>query len=222
MPTLQELLNDVDSRYRNTYTTAQKVAWMNMVQRQIYQIIRHESLPYRFQTVVDLAFYPLPGDMDVRNIEQVALQINDSVTDPQYEQLDYKRKDEEASEGERFYSIVERDFFLYPTPTTAGRNVIIYYIEKPTALTETNLDATPDLDEAFQELLVLGTLERICAARKDSEMKSNYANDFNMMLDEYEFMLKVTDPEFVQPIDVMPRSGVRHGRTVVTTVTEIV
>jgi hypothetical protein len=214
MSTVQQLLDDINLRYRNTFTTDQKVFWMNQVQRHIYQVVRHESEPFLFTTVADIAFYPLPDDCDIKGIEQITIQIdNDTdIKKQDYEQLEYRRKDEPASVGDRFYSLVGRDIFLYPIPTTdtAGRNVYIYYAKTPKELLSTNLTAEPDLDKNFQELLVLGTLERICAARKDVQMKNNYASDFMVLLDDYEFMYKMTDPEFLQPIDVLPRRG-RYG-----------
>lgn len=217
MPTVQQLLNDIDVRYKNGYTDAEKIFWMNQVQKQIYQRVPHESPPYAFVTVADQAFYALPTDCDLRGIKQVTLQIDNDTTagDKDFIKLPYKRKDEPADTYERFYSLVERNLFLNPMPdtNTADRDVYLYYDKKPTDLTTTT--QTPDLDENFHELLIYGTLERVTGARKDSTMKSNYANDFNILFAQYEQMYQPNFPEYVTTRDVLPKRG-RKRKSVVS------
>ncbi len=209
MPTLQQLLDDINLRYRNTFAAAQKVIWMNHIQRQIFQSVRHEAAPYYFTLVDGQAFYPLPSDCDVKGIEQVALQVDsDTGTNADYEQLDYRRKEEPAYKEEKFYAIANGNIFVNPLPnsTTAGRRVYVYYTKKPAEISDTALNVKPDLEEDFHELLVYGTLEKIAEARKDVAMKNNFAASFTELFDSYQDQYDMADPEFVQPVDVLPKA----------------
>ncbi len=224
MPTVQQLLLDVNLRYRNTFTDAQKVTWMNYIQRQIFQTVRHEAAPFDFTLVSGQAYYPLPSDCDVKGIELVTLQVDsDTGTSADYEQLDYRRKEELSNKEDKFYSIANGNIYINPLPntTTAGRKVYIYYTKRPAALSDANLSAVPDLEEDFHELLAYGVLEKIAEARKDVAMKNNFATSFAELFANYDEQYSMTDPEFVQPIDVLPRasrSSAQNGNPVSVTI----
>lgn len=214
MPTITELLTDIDLRYRNSFTTDQKVKWMNIVQVQIFQKVRHEAEPFYFTTVATQAFYPLPSDCDFKGVKQVAIETKAS--SGEYRPLEYVSVEstERFSEKDYFYSIQgESNLFLNPIPTSTdeGKRVYIYYNKKPAELSSSNTSATPDLEENFHELLVLGTLERIAMSRGEYEDKNNFANDFNLLLREYVNQYKLMQPEYYKTKDTMPyRKGTRY------------
>ena len=198
--TLQEILNDIDLRFRNSFTTAQKVAWMNMVQRQIFTKVPHEAVPYTFPTVTDQAWYPLPADCKPKGIRRI--EIETSAADD-YEELPYMDLNANVSDTESFYSLIQQTMYINPVPdtTTAGRDVYIYYYKSPTELSATALTATPDLETEYQELLVLGTLKRIAQARKDVVMVNNYGADYDELFDEYKSEFYDNTPPRVRQIE---------------------
>lgn len=208
MPTVQQILNTINVTYRNTFTAAQKVEWMDTVQRQIFQRVPKEATPYQFITVVDSALYPLPDDCDRSAIKQVTVETKTG--SGKYQTLLYFsiESNQQVSESTPLYSLLEDMIFLNPMPTTvdAGKKVNIVYNKRSVALTSTELGlaATPGLEEDFHELLVLGVLERIARARGENDDKSNFAADFNLMLLEYERQYKLRQPEYYQTKDVMP------------------
>lgn len=182
--TLQQLLDDINLRYRNTFTDAQKVAWMNQVQRQIFSQVPHEATPYTFPTVDSQAWYPLPADCRPNKIRKVEIE---TATANDFDELPFRAIDDRVNRTDSFYSLVQQTMYLNPVPdgATAGRDIFIYYYKSPTELSSTALTVTPDLETEYQELLILGTLERIAGARKDVVMKNNYADDYAVLFAEY-------------------------------------
>lgn len=216
IPTVQQLLDDINDRYRNTFTDTQKVRWMNRVQEQIFQYVPHESPPFTFTTVAETSYYALPSDCEPQLIKY--LTIERKATTDDFKQLTYKQPEETVGENEEFYTIVNDLIYINPKPTstTEGKDVYLYYNKKPAEISTSGLSATPDLEENFHELLVYGVLERVCAARKDSIMKSNYASDFEFLFNRYQKIYKNTKAEFVRTIDRLPKRGIsrRRGHTV--------
>lgn len=207
MPTIQQLLTTVNTTYRNTYSTDQKIEWMDTTQRQIYQAVPMESIPFVFQTVADFSFYPLPDDCDRFGIKQVT--IEKTAGTEKYETLEYisLESNQQLGTGSHFYSELDGEIFLNPLPTTEdeGKNVVIIYNHRPAELSTLDLTTVPDLPEDFQELLVLGCLERIARARGEIEDKNNFAADYEMLFRRYEKQYKLRQPEYYKPKDTMPR-----------------
>ncbi|MEK4263682.1 phage adaptor protein [Paenibacillus sp. FSL L8-0499] len=210
MPLVSSLLNTVDITYRNSYSQAQKLEWMNETQKQIFKLVRHEAKPHTFMTVSNYSLYPLPDDCDPYGIKQVVIanQGYDSLNNKiNYTELTFVslESDRNIGSGDRFYSVAENNkIFLNPLPNAndEGRVVYVYYNKRPTNLT---LNVVPDLEEDFQELLVLGTLERIARARGEYDDKNVFANDFQELLKEYQKQYRQPYPEYSTPKDMLPR-----------------
>ncbi len=208
MPTVQELLTEIDTTYRNTFTPDRKVKWMHTVQGQIFQKVPKEAPPNQFTTMVDTALYPLPVDCDRSGIKQVTIETK--AGSGVFRTLSYLslESNQAVSKSTPFYSLLEDQLFINPKPTSidAGKTVTIIYNKRPAALTSTTsgLAATPELEEDFNELLVLGALERIARARGEIDDKNNFASDYNLLLSDYERQYKLRQPEYYQTKDVMP------------------
>lgn len=195
-----DLLADVDARYRNTFTQDQKIFWMNLVQRDIFRMLHHEPIVYLFQTVANQTNYPLPLDCQINAI--TSLEMETYLGSGIFKPLSFYQ-DKDVQDGQ-YYSIDQVQIFLYPTPdtTNAGTKLNLYYIKYPADLTASS---TPDLDVNFHELLILGTLERVAGARKDAVMKNNYQSDFQNLLDDFQFLSILSEPEMTGPTDTLPR-----------------
>jgi hypothetical protein len=208
MPTVQQLLNTVDTTYRNTYSTTQKIEWMDITQKQIFQTVRHEALPWQFQTVKDFAFYPLPDDCDPMGIKQVNIETKPGSN--RFYKLPFVNIESSTivDYNDEFYSIeANQNFYINPIPTeaTEGRTVFVYYNKRPATLSVANLTAFPDLEEDFQELLVLGCLIRICRARGEMEDKAMFQADYNKLLKDYQDMYDTPYPEYKVTTDKLPK-----------------
>lgn len=213
MASIQQLLDDIKLRYRHTFTNAQVLVWMNEEQRDLFEILQIDSPPYSFTLVASTYFYPIPTDIEIDKIKTISIQINDDTT-PDFTGLPFKRNDDgqEVSIAEYWYTIVDGNFYInVPGGPVANRKVYVYFDKSPAEISTANLAIEPSTPAKYQEILKLGTLERIAAARKDIGMKNNYASDKEQKILDATWHMKTNEPEFISPIDVLPK---RAGRTV--------
>lgn len=210
MPSAQEILNDVNLRYRNTFTTSQKLVWFNEEQRELFDILEIDSPPYAFTTVEGENFYPFPDQFDTTKIKTASIQIND---DDNFVPLPFKRNDdnEYASYGELWYTITSDAMYIYAGQVTpADRTIYIYLDSDPTEVTTLNINETIDLPTKYQEILKLGILKRIAGARKDISLRNSYDAEYQEKVSDLMWQRKMKEPEFSSAVDMMPQ---RNRRT---------
>jgi hypothetical protein len=214
MATSQQIITDIDLRYRNTFTTAQKLVWFNEEQRELFDILEIDSPPYAFQTVTGQNYYPFPVDFDVTKIKVVNYQIDDTA-DPNYIEVEPRRNDDNqyATYGRPWYTIVSDSMYLYiPDTVPDARNVYVYCDADPAEVMTSSLSSAPDLPTKYQEILKLGVLKRIAGARKDILMRNNYDMEYQEKLSDVLLSRKLKESEWIQPIDMMPHAGGRRYR----------
>lgn len=205
MASVQAILNDVDLRYRNTYTVAQKLVWMNEEKNELYEILELDSFPINFPLQTGVQFYPIPVCVDIDRIKTVSIQVNDAVDFPEFRQLRFIMNDDNSytSVADLYYTIVGDSFFI-PNGTIDDRQIYIYMDIPPSDITD--LNAEPGVPVRYQELLKLGTLKRIAAARKDIQMQNSYDASYEQKIADLEWSMKAGEPEFRKPVDMMPRA----------------
>lgn len=211
MPSSQQILNDVDLRYRNTFTTAQKLVWLNEEQRELFDLLEIDSPPYAFTTVEGENFYPFPDQFDPTKIKTASIQIND---DSNFVPLPFKRNDdnENVGYGEMWYTIVSDGMFISAGEVTPGdRTVYIYVDSDPTEVTTSNINEPPDLPTKYQEILKLGVLKRIAGARKDIQMRNSFDVEYQEKISDILWQRKMKEPEFSSAVDMMPQKS--RGRS---------
>lgn len=212
MSTRTQLLDDVNLRYRNTFTTDQKLVWINDYEKDLFEIFEIDAPPYNFTTLADEEYYAIPNEIDINKIKVVNIETSEGV----YEELPFKRNDDKqyVSESEYWYTIISDLFYInVPGGAVVDRNVYIYHDVKPTEWVTGNLSLEPDTPKKYQEVLKLHLLEMIAGARKDIDMKSNYALEKEKKIDDFLWNMKQSEPEFIPATDVMPK--ISNGRTYV-------
>lgn len=224
MAIVQNILNDIDLRYRNTFTVSQKLVWMSEEQLELFEILEIDSDPYNFPLQTDVQFYPIPSWFQVDRIKTATIQINDDPDFPQFAELPWRQNDDRSftSYAELYYTIVGESFFI-PNGTNDDRQVYFYMDVEPSDITTADLSSEPAVPVRFQELLKLGVLKRIAMARKDSQMFSNYSDEYEFKLSSMMEKMALRQPEFYTPVDTMPaynrnRTG-RYTRYTTITVT---
>lgn len=223
MPTSQAILADIDLRYRNTFTQAQKLVWFNEELLELFDVLELDSPPYAFSTIADQNLYPFPAEFDVTKIKTVSYQIDDT-TSPNFVNIEFKRNDDNQAVGfSVWYTIVSDSLFLYvPNAVPSDRTVYIYVDNDPTEVTLSNVSSSPDLPTKYQEILKLGVLKRIAGARKDIQMRNNYDMEYQQKIEDVLWQRKLAEPEWVTPNDMIPKvgRGWRRGSVAVLTTTE--
>lgn len=213
MATIQQLLDDINLRYRNTFTPAQKIVWMNDEQNELFEILEIDSVPYGFSTVVDQFLYPIDSEIDVDRIKQLTIQVNDT-SPADFVDLPFKRTTDEVNVEDYWYTLVERNFYVnVPSGAVNDRAVYIYLDSQTIDIDSNLLNVEPAIPKRYQEILKFGVLKRIAAARKDVIMVNNFDATYQQMVLEVEWKMKMNTPEFPTAIDVMPlKSRYRNKR----------
>lgn len=224
MPTTQQILVDIDLRYRNTFTTQQKLVWFNEEQRELFDVLELDSPPYNFLTVAGESFYPFPDNFDVTKVKVVTYQIDDS-ENPNYIEIPNLRNDDRqyAPYGFPWWAVVSDAFYLNVDPNVPdARNIYIYTDADPQEITTVNVSSAPDLPTKYQEILKLGVLKRIALARKDLTMGQTYDGLYQEKLNDVLWQRKLAEPEWITPIDMLPRaSRGRYNERVPVVITQM-
>lgn len=213
MASVQLLLDDINLLYRNTYTTAQKIVWMNEVQNDLFEIIEVDSDPYSITLSEGVNLYDNDPDIYFDRIKTLTIQVNDA-DPPTFQELPFKRNDnnERVSVTDYWYTIVGKQYYFnIPGGTIGGRLVYIYLDAAPVALTAGSIGMEPSVPPRYQELLKLGVLRKIAGARKDVMMRNNYDMEYQQKIEDL-ILKKLSEPEWTAPLDVMPRAGGRWRR----------
>ncbi|MEO3947622.1 hypothetical protein [Gorillibacterium sp. CAU 1737] len=212
MSIVQTLLADIKLRYRHTFTDAQVLVWMNEEKRELYEILQKDSSPYALQTLEGVSFYPLPEIDEIEKIKVVTLQVNDQ-PQARFQEVPFKRNDDnvDAYVGTLWYTIINDGMYInIPGGAKDDRYIYIYCDES----SEDILAVTDDsgIPKKWEEVLKLGTLKRIALARKDIEMSNNYDLERESKIADFEWQMKMSEPEFVTPVSTLPRRP-RRGTT---------
>lgn len=217
MATVQLLFNDIDLRYRNTFTIDQKIVWMNEEQRELFEILELDSVPFSFATVADMWLYPIPDGVEKDRIKVMTIQINDA-DPPEFTEIHFVENDNRqfAPYTSYWYTILENNFYInVPGGPLDDRLIYIYLDAQPEDISSSQLSVEPAVPVRYQELLKLGVLKRIAEARKDSAMYNLYASNYENKISELELKMKLQVPEFSRPIDTLPlMNRNRRGRYV--------
>ncbi|MEC0265132.1 hypothetical protein [Paenibacillus anseongense] len=211
---VQQILNKANT-YRNSYADSDKVDWIDAILKQIYQEVPHEAVPYSFQTVSGFAYYPLPEDCDLLGIKEVTIETQ--AGSGKFVKIEYASLDSSKnySESEEFFTTLERNLVINPSPdnNTEGKLIYLYYNKRPATLSSSDTSATPDLEEDFHELLVLGLKSQIAQARLEFEDASEFDRRFSGLLAQYKRRYRKNYPEYPKTKD-MGRMRSKRSRTV--------
>ncbi|MCM3703793.1 hypothetical protein [Paenibacillus macerans] len=202
---ITDIMADINLRYRNTFTNAQKLVWLNEELRELFDVLEIDSPPYAFQTVEANNLYPFPDGFDFTKIKVVSMQINSSSPYPTFREVPFKDNDDNvfAPDGP-WYTIVSDTMYLnYYGEMPGDMTVYIYCDSVPTEVTEATMNQTCELPVQYLEILKLGVLKRIAGARKDIVMRNNYDLEYQEKIADVLWSRRLKEPEFVQPTSTM-------------------
>lgn len=199
MATRQQMLDDVNLRYRNTFSTVQKLVWVNDYEKELFEMFQIDAPPYGFLTVTGQEFYPIPSGVDINKIKVVTIELSSGT----FQEIPFKRNDDKQSASGYWYTIVSDLFFInLPCGILDNMHVYIYHDSKPTKWNMNNLLDEPSTPSKYQEILKLHLLEMIAGARKDVAMKNNFMMDKEKKIDDFMWQMTMNEPEFVTPAAV--------------------
>lgn len=200
------MIDDVNLRYRNTFTTEQKLVWINDYELELFEIFEIDAPPYNFMLVEGENYYPIPDEVNIDKIKVMTIERGEG----NYQELPFMRNDnkQHVSESEYWFTIVSDLFYInIPGGAKSGQNIYIYHDINPTKWETSNLDMEPDTPRKYQEILKLHLLEMIAGARKDVVMKNNFLMDKEKKIEDFLWQMKMSEPEFISAADVSPKAG---------------
>lgn len=180
--TLQDLITDIDDRYSNSFTDAQKIRWINTSLLDVYTYIAVDKIS-EVTTTADTAMYAFPDGCEAENVESMTISLSAETDDNEVAQRSLKPLNLNDP-IEQYSWVVPKDgyFIVYPTPTATGQVIRIYHQVKPTTYTESDL-ATADLEDELNsdyfEAVKLHVLFIMCEANDDIMKANNYAFRYN-------------------------------------------
>lgn len=207
MPTLQQLIDDVDMRLPNTFTTSQKASFMNDAIQEIWRYMASTEL-YEFDTIAGQALYAMASDMRIDMIKSV-LVSNSTVIDGTegYEKYWYAGPDDEMS-GNSYYDALG-NLGIYPVPSTAtggGYNVKVFYEPSPVALSTNTLTTVPSINVEYQDILKFRCMKVIAQSgnNPDVELANNYQREEDAIMKK--IMMDYNKRKARKPRDTYRRS----------------
>ena len=217
--TVEEILNEIDTRYPNTISTAIKIGWMNMILKQIYKHIPNEHT-YTFVTIAGQALYDLPDYLKIENITNpILISVSDTIIDNDtvFNKYYYAGVIDtlEGSfgnklNGKRYYSAAYNGLNklgIHPVPTTTGLVGKFVYKKYPVVLSENNLAAEPDIQDEWQEILIYECIIKAALSgnNPDTDIANIYIPLRNAIMRDIMETKYHKEPEYKSTKDVMKR-----------------
>lgn len=180
MPTVQQIIDDIDERLPNSFSNSFKVNAMNEVMRKIFKYMNEKDI-YPFTTIANQATYSLASNIVFDEILTVEMADDLTVTtNTTFTSYAYKGLDEEMTSNS-YYDALNGLVGLYPVPKTTGYTVNIVFEKRPALLSASDLSVTPEINEDYHDLLKFYTLSVIAKSghNPDTQLANNYLADFN-------------------------------------------
>ena len=171
---IQDFVTEVDTLYPNSFTDQQKITWLNQVQNRYVKWLTGETL-YSFNTVADQEIYTLPDGISFDLVK--ALYISPSTDTPDsetyFEQYHKAGRDNYLA-GKCFYKSLD-NIGISPVPDNAYP-ARMYYQERPTEFSSTDMTAEFNIDTDWIEALIFKVAARCAKTGKfpNVELANNY------------------------------------------------
>lgn len=166
---LQEILNEADVMVPNPYGVPDKVAWLNAINQEFFNVVKIPLLHVMASTAS--SEYTLPNTVRAKNINLVQVGMTN------YRSI----LDEDVRPGQNSWSFDDTTFklTLTPAPYQAGLPIRVRYHRTATStFTSSALTVTPDAPLEYHWLYVVGLCSRVAKAMDDLAKANNYENDF--------------------------------------------
>lgn len=175
---LSEILEQVDTLVPNSINVSTKVAWINHVQNQLYRDYPLPEAVHLFNLRAGQSLYVLPDDCPEDRIEEVV--INDD---------HYPFVTGGEADG-RFCTIVAGTLMVNPTPTELGIG-FLFYKQRPTQFSVSDMNAETNFPVDFQELLVFGCASRVAKSNPSTvNLAVVFDQDYRILAEKADLVLK--------------------------------
>ena len=180
MPTVGEILTQVQTQFPNTFTNAQLLVWGNEILRKVWKWMDEGEI-YSFNIIANQPTYTLPTNgIDLDKI--TAIEVATSTAKDNWDEYYFKGLIDDGDQSKYFYDALNGIFGLYPVPTTSiadgGR---IFYGKKFTLMSDSDLTVTPEVNADYHSIIVNYICMKAAGAgnNPDIDMRNAFAIDYN-------------------------------------------
>ena len=176
--TLQEMLDYIKEVSPKAVNTTTVIGYINKEQRKYWD--KMTSTTYNdFQLSSGVSYYNLPADCQFEYIRTHGLSVYETTSaiassDP-YTKYSYAGADEEGYDNSYFRQSTQLG--IYPTPSTSGKYVRLWYQQRPVIFASSGDEAVEfNLDNDWLDFIRYKVMARVAVTgnNPDTEMKNNY------------------------------------------------
>lgn len=217
--TAETFLSDVDARYPNGFTEAQKIVWLNEGVRVLYGYMGVQDYAV-ISTVADQYIYSLPSGVEFDAIKSVTMSYNAEVALTKASQAEYLPVfGDESLQPRSYFQPVEGKIGFYPCPEEAGMKVRIRYQKKgqDVATRLSNVEVRKD----YLPALKFHVLRTIALSVSDISAANNFGQEYNSEMIRLRQNQYAKDGKYptIRNVDKKPRGSERRryisGRQIV-------
>lgn len=167
---LSEIVAEVDALVPNPFNDAQKVGWLNEINKEFFEFVKIPVI-HQFVTTAGQNDYVLPSGVKSNNIDRV--QVNQTF----YNSMQYQ----DIIPGHNYWILDDatKILSLNPYPSLSHLLGVVKYAKTATTtFVSSNLTTTPDAPEEYHFTYVLGLCERVAKGMNDVTLANNYGADY--------------------------------------------
>lgn len=183
--TLQKFMDDIDTRYANGFSDAEKMPWLNEAISEVYNDISKDKIT-DVTCTEDVDIYSFPTGVSAELIDNMTISASaEEADDSIFAQTYLKPVAKHEPLRRNIWSKVDEDTFLiYPKPTETGQVIRIYHQIKPIEYTDADMaeELTDYLRKDYLLAVKLHLLHAITEANDDITRSNNYATRYNAEL----------------------------------------
>lgn len=170
---LSEIINEADILVPNSYSSADKVSWLNAINQDFFSVVKIPKA-VSFTVTANQGVYTIANDARSKNIDKVQVGVQ------KYRSL----LSEDVQPGQNYWTLDDTTgkITLYPAPIQNGNAVIRYYRIAITTFTSGSLNVQPDAPTEYHWIYTVGLCAKIAKAQDDIAKANNYSAEFTNAL----------------------------------------
>lgn len=172
---ISEIIAEADVRMPNSFSSAQKVSWLNEVNQEFFDVVKIPSFAsFTIPASGATGTYTVPNDVRAKNIYKMF------VGSRIYSSIQY----EDVTPGRNYWTLdeVQSAITIVPDGFPNEKGVITYAKIGTTTFVSATLTTVPDAPKEYHWLYILGLCERIAIAMDDIAKSNNFGSEYRTNL----------------------------------------
>lgn len=171
---LQEVINEANLLVPSGYTDADKVAWLNAINREFFDVVKVPKTEF-FSAYSASSTYTMTQQIKEKDIDKLM------IGHLKYRSLNY----DDVQPGQNWFTFEDttRGLVISPTPSKSVTGLLRYRLAAVnTYFVETIGTQTPDAPTEYHWIYALGLAEYIAKANEEDAKAANYGGQYRSAL----------------------------------------